>query len=86
LSIKSIIKDFPEEIMMTKVSTATDHLFMVRDKSTAKPLLEEQVMAFYHATAQLLFLRARAQRDIQPATEILNMHVRYPEGAGLSMS
>ncbi len=34
--IKNIIKDFPQEIMMTKPSPAADHLFTVRDLTLAK--------------------------------------------------
>jgi hypothetical protein len=49
--IKNIIKDFPEEIIGTKTSPATDHLFTVRDPSLATVLLEEQAMAFHHAMA-----------------------------------
>ncbi len=69
--IKNIIKDFPEEITGTKTSPAADHLFTVRDPSLAKALPEEQAMAFHRAMAQLLFLSARAWRDIQPATAFL---------------
>ena len=56
--IMNIIMDFPEEITGTKTSPAADHLFMVRDPSLAKALLEEQAMAFHCATSQLLFLDA----------------------------
>ena len=66
--IKTILKNFPEEIMATKTSPATDHLFTVRDPSLAKMLPEEQAMAFHRTTAQLLFLSARAHQEIQPAT------------------
>ena len=59
--IKSIIKDFPEEITGIKTSPATGHLFTVRDPSLAKALPEEQAMAFHHAMAQLLFLSARVR-------------------------
>ena len=69
--IKNIIKDFPEEITATITSHATDHLFTVRDPSLAKALPEEQAMAFHLVTAQLLFLSARVQRDIPPATAFL---------------
>jgi hypothetical protein len=69
--IKNIIKGFPEEITGTKTSPATDHLFTVRDPSLAKAFPEEQAMAFHRATAQLLFLSARARRDIQPTTAFL---------------
>ena len=66
--IKNIIKDFPEEVTGAKTSPAADLLL-----SMAKALPEEQAMAFHHATAQLLFLSARARRDIQPATAFLTM-------------
>jgi hypothetical protein len=69
--IKNIIKDFPEEIVGTKTSPAAEYLFTVRDPSLAKVLPEEQAMAFHRTTAQLLFLSARAWRDIQPATAFL---------------
>jgi hypothetical protein len=77
--IKNIIKDFPEEIVGTKTSPAVDHLFTVRDPSLAKVLPEEQAMAFHRTTAQLLFLSARARRDIQPATASLTTRVRSPD-------
>ena len=50
--IKSIITNFPEEIMTTKMSPATDHLFKVCDRSEAKPLPDEQAMVFHHTTTQ----------------------------------
>ncbi len=43
------------------------------------PLPEEQAMVFHHATAQLLFLSARARCDIQPATAFLTTHVKCPD-------
>ncbi len=75
--INFIIKDFPEEIMTTKMSPAADHPFTVRDPSLAKLFPEEQVMAFHHATAQLLFLSVRAWQHIQPVTAFLTMRVRF---------
>ncbi len=42
-------------------------------------LPEEQAMAFHRTTAQLLFLSARARRDIQPATAFLTTRVRPPD-------
>jgi hypothetical protein len=78
-SIKNIIKDFPEEIVGKKTSPAADHLFTVRDPSLAKVLPEEQMMAFHRTTAQLLFLSAKAGRDIQPTTTFLTTRVRSPD-------
>ncbi len=77
--LKNIINDFPEEIIATQMSSATDHLFIVRDPSLAMPLPEEQARAFHHAAAQLLFLSARARRDVQPATAFLTTQVRCPD-------
>jgi hypothetical protein len=77
--IKSIIKDFPEEIIGTKVSPAADHLLTVRDPSLAKVLPEEQARAFHRTSAQILFLSARARRDIQPVTAFLTTRVTSPD-------
>jgi hypothetical protein len=77
--IKSIIADFPEEIVSTRTRPAADHLFTVRDESLSKPLPEEQARAFHHASGQLLFLSARARRDIQLAMAFLTMKVRCPD-------
>ncbi len=77
--IKNIIEDFLKEIVGTKTSSATDHLFMVRDPSLAKVLPEEQVIAVHCTMAQLLFLSARVWQDIQPATAFLTMQIRLPE-------
>ncbi len=77
--IKNIIRDFLEEITGSITSPATDHLFTVRDPFLAKALSEEQAMVFHHATAQLLFLSAKARWDIQPATAFLTTQVRLPD-------
>ncbi len=77
--IKNVIANFPEEIAAIRTSPAADHLFTVRNKSLLKPLPEEQARAFNHASAQLLFLSAKAQRDIQPATTFLTTQVRCPD-------
>jgi hypothetical protein len=45
--IKSIIEDFPEEIVSTRATPAVDCLFDVRDASKAKPLPEEQATIFH---------------------------------------
>ncbi len=52
---------------------------MVCSETEAKPLPEEQAMAFHHATVQLLFLSARARLDIQPATAFLTTRVKSPD-------
>ncbi len=77
--IRGIIDQFPEEIVAIWTSLAADHLFTVRDESLSKPLPEEQARAFHHASVQLLFLSARARRDIQPAMAFLTTRVRCPD-------
>ena len=77
--IKSIIANFPEEIVATRTTPAADHLFTVRDESLSKPLPEEQAGAFHHASTQLLILSARARRNKQPATTFLTTRVRCPD-------
>ena len=77
--IKNIITDFREEIIATQTSPVAEHLFTVWSDAKAKPLPEEQAMAFHHATAQLLFLSARARHDILPATAFLMTRVNSPD-------
>ena len=77
--IKNIITDFPEEITAIWTSPAADHLFTVMVESPVKPLLKEQTKAFHHTTAQLLFLSARVQQDIQPSMAFLTTRVRCPD-------
>ncbi len=64
---------------MTRASPAAVHLFTVRDETKATPLPEEQARTFHHATAQVLFLSARARCDIQPCTAFLTTRVKYPD-------
>ncbi len=77
--IKTIIGDLPEEIIETRASPATDHLFTVRDKTKAMPLPEEQARSFHHVAAQMLFLSARARRNIQLCTAFLTTPVKSPD-------
>ncbi len=77
--IKNIIADFPEEITTTKTTPRVDHLLVICDPSEARVLPEEQAMAFHHAMAQLLFLSAHAQQDIQPAMAFLTTWVKFSD-------
>ena len=77
--IGTILADFPEEITGMRTTPAADHLFDVRDEAEARPLPEEQAREFHHAVAQLLFLSARARRDIQPVTAFLTTRVKSPD-------
>jgi hypothetical protein len=77
--IGTILADFPEEITGVRTMPAADHLFDVRDEADARPLPEEQAREFHHAVAQLLFLSARARRDIQPVTAFLTTRVKSPD-------
>ena len=59
-----IFKDFPEIIKSTHNSSASENLFRVHPAEERKLLPEEQVQAFHHAVAQLIFLAMRARPDI----------------------
>jgi hypothetical protein len=76
---KNIILDFPEEIIGMKASPATNHLFEVQDPTLSKLLPKEQAWAFHHAFTQLLFLNARACRDIQLVVALLTTRVKTPD-------
>ena len=76
--IDSIIKDFPELIEKVSPTPAADYLFKVQEED-ARPLGEDQAMAFHQTVAQLLFLCMRARRDIQTAVAFLTTRVKHPD-------
>jgi hypothetical protein len=77
--LKNVISEFPEIFMGKLAMPAVDHLFTTRDEKEAKPLDEEQVLAFHHTVAQLLFMAARVRRDIQTAVAFLTTRVKNPD-------
>jgi hypothetical protein len=77
--LQSILDDFPEEIVGTKSTPAADYLFKVRDESETKKLPEEQAASFHRTTAKLVFVQARARRDIQTSTAFLTTRVKQPD-------
>ncbi len=77
--LKSVIAGSPKEVRGKATSPVADHLFLVRDPREAKVLKEERVLAFHHTVAQLLFLCARARRDIQTAAAFLTTRVKEPD-------
>jgi hypothetical protein len=76
--LKNIIAVFPEVIRGKAAMPATDHLFQIRDEKEARPLPEEQALAFHHTVAQLLFIATRARWDIQMTAAFLTTWVKSP--------
>jgi hypothetical protein len=74
-----VILDFPKSITTSCTSPAGDHLFIIRDASEAKFLLEEQAQAFHHTVVQLLFLCKCTQRNIQTAISFLTTRGKHPD-------
>jgi hypothetical protein len=77
--LQNILDDFPEEIIGTKTTPAANYLFKVRDVSQTTKLPEEQAAAFHRTTAKLVFVQARARRDIQTPTAFLTTRVKSPD-------
>jgi hypothetical protein len=77
--LQDIINEFPEEIIGTKVTPAADYLFKVRDRGEAKPLPEEQATIFHRTVAKLVFVQARARRDLQTPVAFLTTRVKGPD-------
>ena len=73
--LDGILKGFSEELGASAATPAAEHLFQVRDESEAVFLDETRAREFHHMTAQLLFLSARARRDIQLAVAFLTTRV-----------
>ena len=74
--LKNMIEGFPEMIAGKLPTPAGDRLFNIRDEKDAKPLDEERAMAFYHTTAQLLFMATRARQDIKIIVAFLMTRVK----------
>jgi hypothetical protein len=77
--LKNVISEFPEIITGKSATPAADHLFTIRDEKEAKPLEEEQALAFHHTVARLLFMATRVRRDIQTAVAFLTTRVKSPD-------
>ncbi len=77
--LQEVIDNFPEVIRGQAATPAAAHLFKVRDEKEAQPLKEEQVLAFHHTIAQLLFMATRARQDIQTAVAFLTTRVKNPD-------
>jgi hypothetical protein len=74
-----VIKEFPEVIDTTAEDPASPRLFDVREPSDKNPPLgKEQAQVFHRTTAKLLYLAARARRDIRTAVAFLTTRVRAP--------
>jgi hypothetical protein len=77
--LKNVINESPETITGRAATPAHDKLFVIRDEEEARPLEEDQALAFHHTVAQLLFMATRARRDIQTAVAFLTTRVKSPD-------
>ena len=77
--LNNVIVEFPEIISGKSPTPAADHLFQIRDEKDAKLLVEERALSFHHTVTQLLFMVARARRDIQNAVVFLTTRVKNPD-------
>ena len=74
------IADFPKLIDIIAEDPAGQKLFEVRELSEKNPLLgTELAQSFHRTTAKLLYLCARARRDIRTPVEFLTTRVRAPD-------
>ena len=72
------INNFPEDILSSASTPASDHLFQVRGHD-AVLLPKEQAIAFHHTVAQLPFVSAWALHDIQTLVAFLTTWVKGPD-------
>ena len=77
--LKNVIDEFPEIIKGRAATPAHEKLFVIRDENKARPLKEDQALAFHHTVAQLLFMATQARRDIQTAVAFLTTRVKNPD-------
>ena len=74
--ITEAIDEFPEKMMKTIKTPAGNHLFKV-DVACVK-LCKRDKIIFHRLVAKLIFLRKRAQSDINPTITFLTTRVRNP--------
>ena len=77
--LKNVINEFPKITRGRVATPAHDKLFIIRDEKEARPLKEDQALAFHHTIAQLLFMTTRARRDIQMVVAFLTTRVKSPD-------
>lgn len=77
--LKNVISKFPVMITGKSATPAAEHLFTIREDKDARPLNEEQALAFHHTVAQLLFMATRVRRDIPTAVAFLKTRVKNPD-------
>ena len=77
--LDGVLNDFSEDLGGPAPSPAASHLFHVRDEKDAARLDAKRAKEFHTKTAQLLFLSARARRDIQLAVAFLTTRVKQPD-------
>ncbi len=75
--IKKIFTAFPQKITGVSSTPAADHLFIVCPAHESKILSEEQARAYYHTTAQFLFL-SHICCNIQTTVAYLTTWVKTP--------
>jgi hypothetical protein len=76
--LKKVIDDFPETIVGRAATPVANHLFVIRDEKEARPLMEEQALAFHCTVAQLLFMATQARQDIQTAVAFFDNESEKP--------
>jgi hypothetical protein len=77
--LKGVLEDFPEIIVRSTTSLATDHIFTVIPNTERKLLDEPRALAFHHSVAQLLFVITRSRKDIQTTVVFLATLAREPD-------
>ena len=75
----NIISKFPEDLGKTAETPAGEHLFIVHDDTTRRPLPDKQAQIFHRTVAQILFLITRSRRDGRTALAFLSTRVKDPD-------
>ena len=75
--IEALIDEFPEKVIGSAVTPATEALFKVNEDGTK--LGEEKAQQFHTTVAKALFLCKRARPDIQVAVAFLTTRVTEPD-------
>ena len=75
--LDTLIKEWPEQLINTKVCSANDNLIVIRDDDNRELLHPELAIQFDRTLAQLQFLTMQVRPDVQTAVSLSTTRVKF---------
>ena len=75
-----MLQEFPENLGATVATPEYGHLFTVRGEGKIQYLPDEQGNILHHTVAQILFMSARASRDVHKSVALIITRLKNRRG------